>query len=149
MNIRHRATAIIMKDGKVLLFHRIKPGHDYFVFPGGGIESGESAEEAMKREIKEELDLEVRVSRPLFMIENIDVPDWATIHPDQKQTHHYFLVENYSGVPKLSGPEKERANEQNEYHIVWMDQRELENTENIFPREGVMKLLAAKVVMYQ
>ncbi|MBU6427298.1 NUDIX domain-containing protein [Patescibacteria group bacterium] len=141
MNIRHRATAVILKGRKVLMFHRIKPGHDYFVFPGGGIEPGETAEEAMKREIKEELDLDVKASKQLFSIENMDVPDWATIHTGQKQTHHYFLVEDFSGIPKLSGPEKERANDKNEYHIVWMDRSGLEKTENIFPKEGAQKLL--------
>ncbi|MDE2040966.1 MAG: NUDIX domain-containing protein [Patescibacteria group bacterium] len=141
MNVRHRATAILVNNGKVLMLHRIKPGHEYFVFPGGGIEQDETNEEALKREVKEELDLTVNSCKPLFSIENIDVPDWATIHVGQKQSHHYFLVDSYSGIPKLSGPEKERSNEKNEYHIVWMGKSDLEKTENIFPREGALRVL--------
>ncbi len=50
-----RAVAIIIRDGKILLIHRIKNGQEYFVFPGGGIIEHENAEDAVVREIKEEL----------------------------------------------------------------------------------------------
>ena len=139
---RVRATAIIKKDKKVLLFHRIKNGHDYFVFPGGGVEEGETVEDALKREVNEELMLEVKDFKPLFVIEDLDIPIWATIHYGQKQDHHYFLIERYTGVPELSGPEKEQMNEQNQYHIVWIDFEDLKNKKNIFPGEGVLNLLS-------
>lgn len=140
-NIRHRATGIIKKNGKALLFHRIKHGHDYFMFPGGGVEDGETIEQALERELSEELELEIKKYRPLFVVENIEVPKWATIHHDQLQNHHYFLIEDYIGVPNLGGPEKAAMNEQDQYHIVWLGQDELEDKVNIVPREGTLKLL--------
>ena len=49
---RPSARAIILKDGKVLLNHVAK--HDCYEFPGGGIEAGETPEDAMRREVAEE-----------------------------------------------------------------------------------------------
>ena len=53
MSIECIARAVIEKDGKFLLCHSKKDGH--WFFPGGHIEEGESAPEALVREIKEEL----------------------------------------------------------------------------------------------
>ena len=49
---RPSARAIILKDGKVLLNHVAK--FDCYEFPGGGIEAGETPEQAMQREVAEE-----------------------------------------------------------------------------------------------
>ena len=49
---RPSARAVILKDGKVLLNHVAK--HDCYEFPGGGIEPGETPEQAMRREVAEE-----------------------------------------------------------------------------------------------
>ena len=49
---RPSAKAIILKDGKVLLNYLAK--YDCFEFPGGGIEKGESPEQALQREVAEE-----------------------------------------------------------------------------------------------
>ena len=56
--------AIIEREGKILIAKR-KAGDDLFAglweFPGGKIEEGETPEECMARELKEELDIEVEV----------------------------------------------------------------------------------------
>ena len=49
---RPSARAIILKDGKVLLNHVSK--FDCYEFPGGGIEAGETPEQALQREVAEE-----------------------------------------------------------------------------------------------
>ena len=52
---RDSARAIIRRDGKVAMIHSLK--YDYYKFPGGGIEAGESPVEAMIRETREEAGL--------------------------------------------------------------------------------------------
>ena len=42
-----RASAIVIRDNKILLIHRKKEGREYWVFPGGGIEEGEKGEETI------------------------------------------------------------------------------------------------------
>ena len=49
---RPSARAIIERDGKVLVMHSRK--YDYCKFPGGGIEEGETPEQALVREVREE-----------------------------------------------------------------------------------------------
>lgn len=56
-----RAAAILMDDHKVALIKRTWKEEVYYVFPGGGIEEGESPAEAAKREVCEELGLVIRI----------------------------------------------------------------------------------------
>lgn len=49
---RPSVRGIIIKDGKILMIHSLK--YDYYKLPGGGIENGETFEEALIREVSEE-----------------------------------------------------------------------------------------------
>ena len=64
------AAAVILRDGKVFATQRGYGAYkDYWEFPGGKIEPGETAEEALEREIREELDTEITVGRKLAQVE--------------------------------------------------------------------------------
>lgn len=56
----HVAAAIIIHDGRVFATQRgYGEWKDWWKFPGGKIEQGETREEALRREIHEELDKEI------------------------------------------------------------------------------------------
>ncbi len=60
------ATVVLTRGDKVLLGRRtIEPRRGYWTLPGGYVELGESAEEAVVREAKEEVGVDVRVERLL------------------------------------------------------------------------------------
>ena len=63
-NLIRVTAAILEKDGKILIAKR-KTGDELFAglweFPGGKVEAGETPEECMARELKEELDIEIEV----------------------------------------------------------------------------------------
>ncbi|MFC4410413.1 NUDIX domain-containing protein [Chungangia koreensis] len=59
--MRNRSSVVIIENTHVLLIRREKNGEVYFVFPGGGIELGESPEEAAIREAYEELGVHVKL----------------------------------------------------------------------------------------
>jgi len=66
---RHtRYQGLIIQDHKILLIEhtRLSDSHSYWVIPGGGIESGESENECVIREMKEETNLDVRVEKLLI-----------------------------------------------------------------------------------
>lgn len=68
------AAALIIKDGKLFAAERGYGDYkDWWEFPGGKLEPGETGEEALVREIHEELDAEVRVGR-LFCTVEYDYP---------------------------------------------------------------------------
>lgn len=75
MKTIHVAAAVIEHDEKVLAAKRLQPVEDhYWEFPGGKIEEGETPEAALRREIKEELNIELGSIWPLDCIE-YDVDD--------------------------------------------------------------------------
>ena len=62
--------AVICREGKYFATQRgYGEFKDYWEFPGGKIEAGESREEALKREIREELDTEISVDSFLTTVE--------------------------------------------------------------------------------
>lgn len=73
--------AIIVKDNKVFATQRgYGEWKDFWEFPGGKIDAGETPEEALCREIKEELDTEIAVGE-LFTTINYDYPTFhITMH---------------------------------------------------------------------
>lgn len=52
IQFRHIARAVVVSDGQILIA-RMKGAHSFL--PGGGIEHGEGAVTALKRELREEL----------------------------------------------------------------------------------------------
>ena len=78
--------AIIVKEKKVFATQRgYGEFKDGWEFPGGKIELGESSEEALVREIREELDVDIKVGRLLETVEY----DYPRFH----LTMHCFICE--------------------------------------------------------
>ncbi len=54
-------SAAIFREGRILIVRRARPpAHGLYTLPGGGVELGETLEEAVMREVREETALEVR-----------------------------------------------------------------------------------------
>ena len=76
--------AIIIKDGQVFATQRgYGEFQGWWEFPGGKMEAGESAQAALKREIREELDAEIEVNELLETVE------WD--YPNFHLTMHCFI----------------------------------------------------------
>lgn len=84
MKIKEVVAGIIKKDGKILATQR---GYGEFKgmweFPGGKIEEGETKEEALKREIREELKAEIK-NIEFFLTQQFEYPTFFVI------LHCYF-----------------------------------------------------------
>ena len=88
--VRPSVRGIILRDGKVAMVHSLK--YDYYKFPGGGIENGESFEEALIREVAEESGLQVipQTIREYGLVHRVQKSDRADFFV---QDNFYFLCQ--------------------------------------------------------
>ena len=78
MKLNVRSGIIIIKDNKILL-HK-NDNKDNYCLPGGGVKFLESSEEAIIREIKEEINLDIKVEEFVTTIESIFEKDGIKFH---------------------------------------------------------------------
>jgi len=64
-----RVGALIFYKNKLVTTKMKKDGEEYYVLPGGGVEDYETIHEALVRELKEELDIDITKSRLVYIRE--------------------------------------------------------------------------------
>jgi 8-oxo-dGTP diphosphatase len=131
MKNRIRATALVIKDGKVLLIHR-KNEKEFYVFPGGGVEGGETVEQAIQRELLEETSIIVKINKILeHKIYNDGIENYA------------YLCDYVSGEPRLADDSPERIEMESGieyYNPMWVEIKDLENM-TVWPEEAKRQLI--------
>lgn len=124
--IRNRGVAIIVQEGKIALIKRIRGGETYYVFPGGGIEEGETPEEATKREAYEELGVHIEVKSLIRQIK-------------YKGMQYYYEAYIIDGVFGSGKGEEFKRTDRGSYIPLWLPIHELENV-NVKPYELVTSI---------
>jgi 8-oxo-dGTP diphosphatase len=91
---RIRVSAILRWHGRILLCRHEKPGKEYWLLPGGGVNSGEGLVDALDRELREEVAVEdVPVEGPVAIVDSIaPVRSFA-----QKHVVHIIFAGDLSG----------------------------------------------------
>lgn len=122
--MRNRAGIILIEENKLALIERHRAGLHYFIFPGGGIDEGESPQQTAIREAEEELGILVEIKQKVaevFFNEN---------------TQHYFLAKKLSG--EFGTGTGEEYGEYNPtygtYHPLWVPLADVLNN-NVLPRK--------------
>ena len=109
-----RAGVILLnpQTKQILLIHRWKNGEEYFVIPGGGAESGETAVQTAQREIQEELgwSLSEEQLQPAFTFRN-----------SQRLEIYFRATISHTSAPMIQGEEALRSHAQNIYQPEWLD----------------------------
>jgi len=120
--MRSRSAVLIYdpQADKVVLIRRFKLGQEYYTFPGGKIEPGETPEEAAIRETHEETGLTITLGEKICVLENLG------------RTEHYFLANSFSGMLELGCPENEIQSIDNQYHLEWVPIDQVEEI-NLLP----------------
>ena len=85
----YRVCAVLLDRGRILAMHDERS--PYFYLPGGRVRMGERAEDAVLREVREELGIEARILRPLWLSQSFFNEDVA--HVDYHELCLYFLVD--------------------------------------------------------
>jgi 8-oxo-dGTP pyrophosphatase MutT (NUDIX family) len=119
LNRQTRYQGAIVRDYHILLIKHCehKRGRTYWIFPCGGIEPGETEEECVKREMKEETDLDVKVKELLL---DEPAPPESRIY----QRARTYLCEPLSDDAKPGyEPEPEVASVYSIEEVKWFDLR--------------------------
>ncbi len=130
---REAVMFLIYQNGKLLFERRKDPNQSYFgytIIPGGKVEKGESPEEAMRREIKEEKDVDVKRFILLDSFEDIS------------PHHHHYLVHAYL----ILGVEGEIRNNENKADNVWVSLTEAWTHARFANNRYALTLARAKII---
>ena len=112
---RRGAVAVVVRDGRMLVIRRARSvvAPLVYCFPGGGIEDGESEEEALVREFREEIGLTVRPVRRLWQcvtawkvhlawwLASLDSNAVPTPNPHEVDSIHWFTPAEMARLPDL------------------------------------------------
>lgn len=127
-SMRDRSSVVIIENQKVVLIQKIRDGSIYYVFPGGGIENGETPEAGAKREALEELGVEVKVKECISEVEF-------------NGTQYFFLSEIISGTLGTGQGEEYTDKNRNRgtYLPMWVDIESLSSID-VRPNEVALKV---------
>jgi len=111
---------VVTEKGLAVIFRRKINGDnikEYYVIPGGGVENTEDLEEALKRELKEELNIEVDIKDLAFKVET------------DERIEYFYNCEYISGTFELNGEEIERNTKINYYEPMFIDINKIDEYE--------------------
>lgn len=93
---------IVNNNGKILVGKRKNSHAPYYSIPGGKLDLGESFEEGIIREVKEETDLDIREPEVIAVTNNLGTYKEDGVH----FISIILLVKSFSGEPRVMEPEK-------------------------------------------
>ena len=113
----YRVCGMIIHDNKILAMHDQRS--PYYYLPGGRVQLGETVEDAVLREIREELEIDAKIVRPLWFNQGFFTEDVSG-----ERFHEicvYFLMD-VSHTDLLSRGEQFVLNENDQRHIFeWLE----------------------------
>jgi 8-oxo-dGTP diphosphatase len=128
----HKAAGIIVRD-RTLLVERSK-GKDFFIAPGGSLEAGETPEQALVRELKEEFQIHVVEEDLVFF----GLYKAAAAGQEEKIVEMtVFTVMAWQGEPTADSEVEE---------IAWVNSSSQLKLGSIFEHEVMPRLIAADVI---
>lgn len=136
MNCIEVAAGIILRGPYILIARRLADAHlgGLWEFPGGTLEPGETLEECLVREIREELNLTVRVGRRLLSVDE-EYP--ATPERAGRQLRlHFFVCTPEAGTPEALECQEFRwvqAHELDQFEFPRADQPVLQQLKSVVP----------------
>lgn len=139
----YRVAGIIIYDNKLLV---MKDEHaPYFYLPGGRVAMNELSEDAIIREIKEELNVEVKVNRILWVNENFFHEEYCD--ENFHEICFYYLLDLIDNELLNKGEEfifKEKG--ENIHTFYWKDINKISDL-NIYPQFIKSKILQVPKVI--
>jgi len=132
--LRIRVCGICIEDNKILLVkhHSLGEGGVLWAPPGGGMNYGETAEDALKREFIEETGLTISIEKFLCVNEYLTPP----LHAIEL----FFLVKKITGTLKTGIDPELQQNKQIITHVEWLSF----NSIHALPKNSIHSILHDK-----
>ena len=138
LKFKFRVCGIIINDGKILLEEYSK---DSFCLPGGYVNLGESSEDAIKRELKEELEIDFNIDSFLGVIENF----FTNIKLVKTHGIEFYYKVSFKNVDDIKKIDYNRIENDHgfmvQHHFKWIDLSDLDNI-NLVPNVIINKILS-------
>lgn len=99
-NIRIRVAGILRQGDSILLIKHQKNNKEYWLLPGGGVDYGETFQQALEREFLEETNLIISTENMVFVMESINPSGERHI------VNFIFIVEQTGGTLKMGEEER-------------------------------------------
>lgn len=132
--VRNSARSIVIRNGRAAMIHSLK--YDYYKFPGGGVEEGESLFDALIRETREEAGLVV-VPNSIKEYGYVSRVQKSAYDPTEKfvQDNYYFLcqVKDAAISQQLEGYESEEhftLEEVDPAHAIYVNREKYHGPKN-------------------
>jgi ADP-ribose pyrophosphatase YjhB (NUDIX family) len=138
--VRAGARALLLDpEDRVLLVRFVNPetGEEFWATPGGGIDPGETLEEALRRELREETGLDDVELGPVVWTRR-EVFRWAGKTLDQSEHIALMRVPAFEPRPQLTA---EQLVEEGVHELRWWTLRELEASDANFVPTRIVRFL--------
>jgi 8-oxo-dGTP diphosphatase len=107
---RNRVGVLIVRNKKILLIYRKNAKGQYYVIPGGGVEVGETPEQAAIREMREEAGVEITLGEKLYEQQS----------KDENQHQYFYSAEIIGDIEDIVWQEQEKQLLNNVYRFEWV-----------------------------
>jgi ADP-ribose pyrophosphatase YjhB (NUDIX family) len=115
------ARAIIIENGQLLVMHRNKYGSQYYTLVGGKLNEGESAEDGVVREVREETGLEVVRGRLVFYEQHPEPYNEQFIYLCEVAPHADVAIQSYAEEAMMNRLDA------NTHRPLWISAKAFEN----------------------
>lgn len=134
----YRIAGVLIRDGKILISRAL--GDTAYAFPGGHVTFGETSQEALIREFKEEMGADISIERLLWVQENF----WKWDTNDCHQLCLYYMIrlcdETQIPLEGVFNYQPQLDSEKYKLEFSWIELKQLEDIE-FYPEFAQEKVL--------